>query len=146
MQLDLSGPMIADFKSQAKHVRAQAQDDGNQMSHAQALEHVAHEHGARDWNTLRAKAAKPLSLSPGMRVRGRYLGQAFTGRLHAVSLLGVADQLRVTVHFDAPVDVVRFDSFSSFRQRVSAVIGRDGRSSRATSDGTPHLELTSVLV
>jgi len=34
---------------------------------------------------------------------------------------------------------VKFDSFSNLRQRVSGIIGWDGRSTRKTSDGVPHL-------
>ena len=52
---------------------------------------------------------------------------------------------RVTLHFDAPIDVVQFDSFSSFRQRVTAVIGVAGRSVEHTSNGTPHLVLQTLL-
>lgn len=137
MELTLSGPMIASYKQEAKTLR----DAGQAGSHAQALEHVAHSHGAKDWNTLRARAAKPVRLAPGMRVAGRYLGQAFEGRVHAASLLGT-DQMRVTLHFDEPVDVVQFESFSSYRQRVTAVIGADGQSPRTTSDGVPHLIIT----
>ena len=45
----------------------------------------------------------------------------------------------MTLHFDEPVDVVTFDSFSNFRTRVSKVVGPDGRSFDVTSDGVPHL-------
>lgn len=142
MEIDLSGPMIAALKTRAKTLRDERSGIGTPTSYGQALELVAHENGARDWNTLRARVAKPLRLAPGMTVAGRYLGQSFAGHVHAVSLLGALNQMRVTLHFDAPVDVVTFDSFSSMRQRVTAVIGPDGRSAVHTSDGTPHLVLT----
>lgn len=141
MQLDLGMGRITALKTEAKHLKA----DGAGLTHAQALEAVAHRHGARDWNTLRAQAARPIRLSPGMRASGRYLGQPFTGIVKAVQLWGpIGDRLQVTLHFDAPVDVVRFDSFSSFRQRVTAVVGPDGHSVQHTSDGTPHLVLETA--
>jgi hypothetical protein len=47
----------------------------------------------------------------------------------------------VVLDLDQPVDVVTFDSFSNWRSRVTKVIGPDGRSFDATSDGIPHLVL-----
>lgn len=142
MELDLSRGTLDALKSEAKTLR----QTGADMSHAQALETVARRHGARDWNTLHAQSAKPVRLAPGMRVRGTYLGQPFTGVTKAVELWGQpAEKLRVTLHFDEPVDVVRFESFSSFRQRVTAIVGPEGTSVAHTSDGTPHLQLQTVL-
>lgn len=133
---------IAGFKTQAKALRARLAGQGTQISHSQALELVAHQHGARDWNTLRALAARPGNARPlalGDRVAGRYLGQPFTGYVHGLSHAANAGHMRITLQFDEPVDVVTFDSFSSFRQRVSATIGTDGRSPQKTSDGAPQL-------
>ena len=145
MQLNLSSPALEAYKSEAKTLRQDRTWDGRPVSHAEALELVAQNHGARDWNTLSAQAKKPVRLAPGMRVTGTYLGQPFTGTAKAVALWGPsAENLRVTLHFDQPVDVVTFDSFSSFRQRVTAVIGADGRSVAHTSDGTPHLALATA--
>ena len=45
----------------------------------------------------------------------------------------------VILHFDEPVDVVEFESFSGLRQRVKAMISEDGVSWSKTSDGVPHL-------
>ena len=45
----------------------------------------------------------------------------------------------VTLHFDEPMDVVEFDSFSGLRQRVKAMISEEGISWDKTSDGVPHL-------
>ena len=47
--------------------------------------------------------------------------------------------------FDEPVDVVEFESFTGFRQRVTAMVGGDGVSWAKTSDGAPHLILGDVL-
>ena len=48
---------------------------------------------------------------------------------------------RMTLNFDEPVDVVTFDSFSAFRQRVNCTVDETGRTAAKTSDGRPHLEL-----
>ena len=45
------------LKAQAKRLRADLADRGQPISHAQALETIAHQWGARDWNTLAALAA-----------------------------------------------------------------------------------------
>jgi hypothetical protein len=60
-----------------------------------------------------------------------------------VKALSHTDRFRVTVTFDEPVDVVRFDSFSNLRQRVSCTIDSDGRTPENTSDGRPQLVFRS---
>lgn len=130
---------LEELKAQARRLRDSLRATGTGLSHAQALELVAHQHGARDWNTLVARAGNRLRLRVGDRVRGEYLGQAFTGEIRGLTVMGDGAQRRITLHFDEPVDVVKFDSFSSFRQRVSGEIGWDGRSARCTSDGQPQL-------
>ncbi|NOR29512.1 MAG: hypothetical protein GQ539_00250, partial [Sulfitobacter sp.] len=68
------------LKSQAKRLRADLASQGNAVSHAATLEMVAHQWGARDWNTLSARASAPAQgWTPGDRVSGRYLGQPFKG-------------------------------------------------------------------
>jgi hypothetical protein len=132
-------PSTEALKMQAKRLRQKLQSSGVAVSHSKSLELVAQQHGARDWNTLQARAGNRLRLKVGDRVRGRYLGQAFTGELRALSLMGDGENRRVTLHFDTPVDVVKFVSFSSLRQRVKGVIGWDGCSVEKTSDGVPQL-------
>lgn len=99
----------------------------------------------RDWNTLSALATKPnavpiAALSVGSHVRGRYLNQPFTGKVLALAETG-GGLHRITIHFDEPVDVVTFESFSAFRQRINAQIDTNGVSPRKTSNGQPHLVL-----
>ena len=130
---------IAELKAQAKRLRARLQTQGAPVTHSEALELLAHQHGLRDWNTLRAMADNRMHLRVGDRVSGQYLGQPFTAEVRGMTKLGDGEQRRVTLQFDAPVDVVRFDSFSSFRQRVTGEIGWDGRSTRRTSDGESQL-------
>ena len=130
---------IAELKAQAKRLRERLRSEEVQISHGKALELVAHQHGVKDWNTLHALSGNRMHLQVGDRVEGKYLGQPFTAEIRGMTVLGDGERRRLTLHFDTPVDVVRFDSFSSFRQRVTGEIGWDGRSTRRTSDGEPQL-------
>ena len=137
-----SNTRVEAFKAQARKLRHELAGAGRDITHSQALEMVAKQHGARDWNTLRALASRSGNNRPlavGDRVAGQYLGQPFTGYVHGLVHPDQSDYSRITLHFDEPVDVVTFESFSAFRQRVSGVINREGRSLTRTSDGRPHL-------
>lgn len=143
----MTQPTIEQLKSQAKALRQALAASGQEISHGQALELVAQQHGARDWNTLHARltrrnAPPRLDLAPGDRVSGVYLGQAYSGRIIAVS--GSPTYREVQIQLDQPIDVVRFSSFSNWRRRLRATIGEDGRSHRKTSDGAPQLTLTKA--
>lgn len=137
-------PSLDSLKEQAKRLRETLSRQGNAINHAKALELIAGQHGYRDWNTLHAALgnAPPKVPSLGDRVRGRYLGQAFTGQVIAIQTLTSAHgQYRITFDFDEPVDVVSFESFSAFRKRVTCTIGEDGRTIAKTSNGLPHMVL-----
>ncbi|MDM9629136.1 glyoxalase superfamily protein [Rhizobium sp. S152] len=138
-------PSIDELKSQAKRLRQAMTERGTAIAHGAALELVASQYGVRDWNTLAALASKtnmpPLAgITVGARIRGRYLNQPFSGQVLALAALPGGDH-KITIHFDEPVDVVTFESFSAFRQRINAQIDENGRSPRKTSDGIPHLVL-----
>ena len=130
---------VSEAKSKAKALRDALVGQGTKISHAQALELVAHQNGARDWNTLHAKLsrAEPLTLQLSDEVRGKYLGQTFVGRIVALSKIGL--HLAISIQLDVPIDTVRFESFSNMRRRIRGVIGPDGRSEQKTSDGLPVL-------
>ena len=132
-------PSTDALKLQAKRLRQQLHSSGVAVGHSKSLELVAQQYGARDWNTLQARASNRLQLQVGDRVRGRYLGQVFKGEIRGLSLRGDGEHRQITLHFDTPVDVVRFESFSALRQRVTGVIGWDGCSAQRTSDGVPQL-------
>ena len=151
-------PTLDDARRQAKRLRSDLAATGTELSHGRALELVAHQHGYRDWNTLHAAignsppaeavAAPDRPASPaqvGEAVRGTYLGQPFTGRVVSVHMLGraqgAAARYRVEIDFDEPVDVVTFDSFSSFRKRVTAMLDGTGVTAARTSNGEPHMRL-----
>ncbi len=106
--------------------------------------------GYRDWNTAVARLSNEpeFRIQVGDAVSGTYLKQPFTGRVLAVRELAGGSHFQVTLHLDEAVDVVTFDSFSSFRQRVNATINDEGVSRSRTSDGEPHLvirPLTSAV-
>ena len=142
---------IMDAKKRATHLRETAAENGQALSHGRALEMVAREQGARDWNTLRAQLAKRgtvsddldiAALRTGMKVEGRYMNQPFTGRI--LDTITEGDGRRIAIHLDRPVDVVTFTSFSNMRRRIRGTIGKDGRSKERTSDGNPHLMITAI--
>lgn len=127
-------------KSQAKALRQALAVRGTAISHAQALELVAQQHGARDWNTLHARLARQGTqpeLALGDFVTGAYLGQRFRGRIIALS--GSLNHRHVEIKLDEPVDTVKFESFSSLRRQIKGTIDARGRSHRKMSDGIPQL-------
>lgn len=136
-------PTIDNLKSQAKRLRSELAASGTDIAHAKALEILAHQHGYKDWNTLHAAVGNrptcPVAL--GARVRGHYLGQAFEGEVIGIQALSQPGRYRVTFKFDEPVDVVTFESFSAFRQRVSCTIDERGVTAEKTSNGRPQLQL-----
>lgn len=133
---------IEALKAQARRLRQALADDGDFISHSEALELVARQLGYRDWNTLFAASGNaPAAPQLGERVSGVYLGQDFRGVIISVETLS-GGRYRVAIDFDEAVDVVTFDSFCAYRKRVSAVIGEDGKSAEKTSNGRPQMALT----
>lgn len=137
---------IDELKSQARRLRDAMAGGGTPVSHSAALELVAKSHGARDWNTISALAARSdnaaaVPVAVGAIVTGEYLGQRFRGKVLSLSRLSQSSYYAVTLHFDEAVDVVTFDSFSAYRRRVTATIDANGVSPRHTSNGRPHLVL-----
>lgn len=136
-------PTLADAKTHAKRLRADLDKQATQLSHAEALELVAHQNGFADWNAFHAAIGNrpPDGWAVGGRLQGRYLSQPFVATVIAVEMLRPG-WFRLMLDLDEAVDVVTFDSFSNYRKRVSAVVGPAGVSRERTSDGQPHLQLT----
>jgi hypothetical protein len=130
------------LKTEARTWRGQCQAMGESVTHGAALEAVARRHGFRDWNTACALLPErdPTPLAPGDRVTGTYLGHPFEGVLLAATLLG-AGQSRVTVLFDAPVNVTAGSPYAHLRWRVTATLDADGTSPARTGNGEPHMRL-----
>ena len=135
---------IAEAKAQAKILKTTLAAQDVILGHSQALEVIAHQSGARDWNTLSARLAKagPIPFIIGQRVQGRYLGQPFKGEIKALTSMG--NQYAVSVRLDEPVDTVSFDSFSNMRRLARSTVDIKGVSIRRTSNGTPHLTLSAL--
>lgn len=136
-------PPLDAIKDQARRLRSSLASTGSDINHSKALELVASQYGFRDWNTLMAAIGnRPRKLSTGDRVSGHYLGQRFSAEIIAINpMTSAPGRMRITVHFDEPVDVVTFDSFSAFRRRVSVFIDETGKTVEKTSNGRPHMEL-----
>ncbi|MEP3347875.1 MAG: glyoxalase superfamily protein [Litoreibacter sp.] len=139
-------PSVDDLKAQAKRLRSQLAVMNTPVSHSQSLELLAQQMGLRDWNTLQAHASAMSNHRPpwavGDFVRGRYLDQPCSGRI--LSLTAIAGgRFRMSLHLDEAVDVVTFQSFSSYRQRINATVDSHGVSVGKRSDGVPHLVLQS---
>lgn len=146
MAFSLDTPSAATLKAEARALREERAQVGATISHSAALEEVARRHGYRDWNTARAalpeRIASPVQV--GDRVAGTYLSQPFAGMVIGVKLVGNAAPYEVTVKFDEPVDVVKSELFSAFRQRVTSTVDLRGISLAKTSDGEPHMRLRKV--
>lgn len=136
-------PPIDTMKAQAKRLRESLKDAGQAISHAQALELVARQHGHRDWNTAHAAAGNrpPVYWFVGQILTGTYLGQRFIGEVIGMERMGDSGQFRVTLQFDEPVDVVTFEGFSNLRQRVTVTLSPDGTTVAKTSNGEPHMRV-----
>lgn len=146
MVFSLDTPSAASLKAEARALRDERSRAGTPLTQSAALEEVAHRHGYRDWNTASAvlpeRVAIPVQV--GARVGGTYLGQPFTGLVIGMKLLADMRHFEVTVRFDKPLDVVKSDLFSAFRQRVTATLDVHGVSVAHTSDGQPHMRLRKI--
>lgn len=135
---------IKELKEEARRLRQNLTTAGTSLTHSQSLELVARQKGHKDWNTLFAAIGNRPEGPPvwiGQLVEGTYLGQSFTAEV-----LGIQSQLshgrwRITLDLAEAVDVVKFDSFSAMRRRISATINSDGKTSEKTSDGNPQMVL-----
>lgn len=143
MSYSLDTLSIQTLKSEAKALRADRALAGTPLTHGAALEQIARAHGFRDWNTASASLPERMAVPAqvGQRVKGTYLGKPFDGLVIGVQLLADMQHYKVTVKFDRPVNVSKFDSMVIERQRVTATLGPDGVSLSHTSDGEPHMRL-----
>ena len=85
---------------------------------------------------------RPRSYNWVSAFRGATLGKVFAGKIISISDIGHGARFQLSVRFDAPVNVSKFDSMVIARVQVNATVGRDGQTSEKTSDGTPHLVIS----
>ena len=139
----------SDYKSHAKRLRDALANDGITVSHGKALELVARQNGARDWNTLAAQGTASSSpdgrsgapFTVGEAVEGTFNGNPAHGRVIGLSETIKPELWRITVKFDPPVDASTSQNFSVKRNRVEMVVGADGRSRRLTGTETGVMAL-----
>lgn len=136
---------IAAAKTAAKQLRLSATEQNMKISHSRALEMVAKSEGFRDWNTFSAYLNEnpTFPFQENDRVLATYMGHQMAATILSVSELSNS-RYQVTLYLDQPVDVVSFDSFSAFRQRVTGVVNQQGISFDKRSDGTPHLTMAPL--
>ncbi|MCV3271167.1 glyoxalase superfamily protein [Roseobacter sinensis] len=140
--MDIALPSRDALKAQARRLRTKLAETGLTLSHSAALEAIAHQWGARDWNTLcaRAGSAPAPVWQVGQRVSGRYLGHPVRGEIRAAERRGPT-HWRLTLRLDEAVDVVASRQFSSLRRQISCTLDATGRSPQKTSDGAPQMVL-----
>jgi hypothetical protein len=143
MSFSLDTPSAQTLKSEARSLRAERQRAGESLSHGAALEAVARAHGYRDWNTARAALPDHVAVpfQVGMRVKGTYLDQPYTGLLIGVHLLGDMQHVKVTVTFDEPVNVTPTFMFAALRHRVTATLDGHGVSLALRGNGNPQMTM-----
>ena len=135
---------IEDCKTQAKRLRAAMAERGTAISHSEALEAVARQHGAKDWNTLHARIGNRPPGPPievGQTVEGAYLGRPVRGEVKSVRAMADGSMFEVSLELDEPVNVSDFESFEVLRRRLRATIRRSGETVEKISSGAPHLAL-----
>jgi hypothetical protein len=132
----------SDYKNHARRLRDALAADGISVTHAKALELVARQNGARDWNTLSGRLPAPRQAGRrapfcvGEAVAGTFNGSEAHGRVIGLSETIKPDLWRVTVAFDPPVNASTSKHFTAERRRVEMVVGADGRSRRLTGTET----------
>ena len=117
---------IDELKSQAKRLREYLSTQNINLAYGAALEAIAKQHGYRDWNTLSATVKQNTKWPcAGERVMGKYLGHSFRGTVLKSELMSNSDNRRYTVMMDEPIDVVKSEHFSNYRQRISSTLNSD---------------------
>lgn len=137
----------SDYKAHARRLRDALAAEGIGVSHGKALDIVARQHGARDWNTLSAQADAPAPrevaapFAVGDHVEGTFNDRPAHGRVIGLAETIKPDLWRVTVKFSPPVDASTSSAFRAERTRVEMIVGADGRSRRLTGTETGVMAL-----
>lgn len=135
-----------DYKAMARRLRQALAHDGIAISHSKALELIAQQFAARDWNTLVARKDEPCGFpfSVGQQVTGSFNGKPAKGRVIGISETIKPDLWRLSIQFNPPVDVVTSEHFSHERRRITMIVGADGRSRRLTGTETGVMEMKTA--
>jgi len=139
-----------DYKTHARRLRDALAGEGIDISHGKALELVARQNGARDWNTLSAQAVpaaggrEDAPFQVGARLKATVHGVPASARLIGVEETIKPDLWRVTLAFDTPVDLSTSKLFKAERRRITTIVGADGRSRRLTGTETGVLAMAAA--
>jgi len=119
-------PNVVQLKSQAQRLRHFLADKDIEISQASSLEALAKQYGYRDWNVLSALAKRQSSENNwpeiGETVAGTYLGQDFTGKIIRQNVTDLPGAKAYTIRLEQPIDVVKSDKFSAFRQQINITL------------------------
>ena len=125
-------PTSEELKAQAKRLKEHFSAQNITLSHSQALEALAKQHGFKNWNILSAKLNfgnnTPNWPTVDDKVTGTYLGHAFTGTVLRINVTNLDHIRRYKIHFDEPIDVVKSKLFSNYRQRINCFLNEEMRS------------------
>ncbi|MBL4894375.1 MAG: hypothetical protein JKY59_05815 [Emcibacter sp.] len=117
---------LDNLKLQARRMRDHFAEKNIDLSHSAALEVLAKQHGFKDWNILSAilKISSKSVNWPELedRIKGTYLGHAFTGKILKLQTTHAENNRRYTIRFDKPIDVVTSRHFSNYRQRINCFL------------------------
>lgn len=93
---------LNETKAQAKRLAAALSQGGAKVPLSRAYEILAQSAGFADWNTLSAHLGSahlgqetPPGWRLGDRVRGRYIGQPFEGRVHGLRRKGNLTEIEI---------------------------------------------------
>lgn len=122
-----------DLKAQAKRLKEHFSAQNITLSHSEALEALAKQHGFKNWNVLSANLKPKLKIGNNTpnwptldgKISGTYLGHTFTGTVLRINVTNMDHIRRYKIHFDAPVDVVKSKFFTNYRQRINCFLNEN---------------------
>ncbi len=114
-------PSLDALKDQARRLRSRLVSEGDEVTHSKSLELIAAQYGFAIGTRCTGRRHRP-AFNPWMLGRGqRPLSRPpFEAEVLSAQAIGAKPgRYRLTFKFDEPIDVVTFESFSAFRQRVT---------------------------
>ena len=118
-----------DLKRQAARLKEYFAAKNISLNHSAILEALAKQHGYKDWNVLSAKLkhGKNTPDWPTLdnKISGTYLGHPFSGTVLRINITNMPHIRRYKIHFDEPIDVVKSELFSNYRQRINCFLNEE---------------------
>lgn len=136
------------LKAQAKRLKEHFSAQNITLSHSEALEALAKQHGFKNWNVLSAKLkhGKNTPDWPTLddKISGTYLGHSFTAKVLRINVTNLPHLRRYKIHLDEPIDVVKSELFNNFRQRINCFLNEDMHSTNFKGERDNLLTITSI--